>query len=62
MSTHPQTIQIFLPSGDPQGIRIAAITTRIVQVIELYPETGKRVYELVYAEFQKFLQKFLAGH
>lgn len=33
--THPQTIQIFLPDGDPQGIRIAAITTRIVQVIEI---------------------------
>lgn len=45
MSTHPQTIQIFLPSGDPQGIRIAAITTRIVQVIEvprsLLPEFAK---------------------
>jgi len=35
MSDHPQTIQIFLPSGDPQGIRTAAITTRIVQVIEV---------------------------
>lgn len=33
--THPQTIQIFLPSGDPQGIRVAAITTRIVQVFEV---------------------------
>lgn len=32
-----------------------------MQVIEQYPETGKRVYELVYAEFQKFLQKFLTG-
>ena len=32
---------------------------RIVQVIELYPETGKRVYQLVYDEFQKFLAKFL---
>ena len=31
----PKTIQIFLPSGDPQGIRIAEITTRIVQVIEV---------------------------
>lgn len=35
MSDHPQTIQIFLPSGDPQGIRTAAITTRIVQVVEV---------------------------
>lgn len=33
--SYPQTIQIFLPSGDPQGIRIAAITTRILQVFEV---------------------------
>ena len=33
--TRPQTIQIFLPSGDPQGIRVAEITTRIVRVIEV---------------------------
>ena len=31
----PKTIQIFLPHGDPQGIRVAEITTRIVQVIEI---------------------------
>jgi predicted GIY-YIG superfamily endonuclease len=35
MSQTPKTIQIFLPGGDPQGIRIAEITTRIVQVIEI---------------------------
>jgi hypothetical protein len=35
MSSTPKTIQIFLPSGDPHGIRIAEITTRIVQVIEV---------------------------
>ena len=34
---------------------------RVVQVIEQYPETGKRVYQLVYDEFQKFLAKFLTG-
>ena len=32
---HPQTIQIFLPAGDPQGIRVAEIPTRIVRVIEV---------------------------
>lgn len=31
----PKTIQIFLPGGDPHGIRIAEITTRIVQVLEV---------------------------
>ena len=33
--TRPQTIQIFLPTGDPQGVRVAEITTRIVRVIEV---------------------------
>jgi len=35
MTTRPQTIQIFLPGGDPRGIRVAEITTRIVQAIEV---------------------------
>lgn len=35
MSNTPKTIQIFLPGGDARGIRIAEITTRIVQVIEV---------------------------
>jgi hypothetical protein len=49
---------------DASGIQGSALEVeikRIVQVIEQYPETGKRVYELVYSEFQKFLQKFLTG-
>ena len=44
-----------------QGGPLEKEIKRVVQVIEQYPETGKRVYELVYSEFQKFLQKFLAG-
>lgn len=35
MTALPKTIQIYLPRGDPQGIRVAEITTRIVQVIEV---------------------------
>ena len=35
MSSTPKTIQIFLPGGDPRGVRIAEITTRIVQVVEV---------------------------
>lgn len=31
----PQTIQIFLPFADPQGIRVAEITTRTVQVFDV---------------------------
>ena len=33
---------------------------RVVQVVEQYPETGRRVFLMVYAEFEKFLSKFLA--
>jgi hypothetical protein len=32
---------------------------RIVQTIEQYPETGRRVFQLVFEEFEKFLSKFL---
>lgn len=32
MNPSPKTIQIFLPGGDPTGIRVAESTTRIVQV------------------------------
>jgi len=35
MNPAPKTIQIFLPGGDPQGIRFAEITTRIMRVIEV---------------------------
>jgi hypothetical protein len=35
MTSPPKTIQIVLPSGEPPGIRIAEITTRIVQAIEV---------------------------
>ena len=35
MKPAPKTIQIFLPGGDPLGIRTAEITTRIVQLIEV---------------------------
>jgi len=33
---------------------------RIVQVVEQYPETGRRVFQLVDSEFQNFLSKFLS--
>ena len=34
---------------------------RVVQVIEQYPETGRRVFQLVLDEFQKFLAKHLTS-
>jgi hypothetical protein len=33
---------------------------RVVQVIEQYPETGRRVFQLVLDEFQKFLASYLS--
>ncbi len=33
---------------------------RVVQVIEQYPETGRRVFQLVLDEFQKFLAAYLS--
>lgn len=35
MSHRPRTIQIYLPSGDPRGIRVARLTTHIMQVFEV---------------------------
>ena len=42
-----------------QGAAMEAEIKRVVQVIEQYPETGRKVYQIVYDEFQKFLGKFL---
>jgi hypothetical protein len=44
---------------DVQSGAMETEVKRIVQVIEQYPETGKKVYQIVYEEFQKFLSKFL---
>lgn len=41
------------------GTAMEAEIRRVVQVIEQYPETGRRVFQLVLAEFEKFLAKFL---
>ena len=60
MKQAPKTIQIFLPNGDPQGMRIAEITTRIVQVIEVprslladfsqMPESGQVALYFLFGE------------
>jgi hypothetical protein len=49
---------------DGTGVQSAAMekeVKRIVQVVEQYPETGKKVYQIVYEEFQKFLSMFLTN-
>ncbi len=48
----------FDPS-DISGSAIEREIRRVVQVIEQYPETGQRVFQLVYDEFEKFLAGFL---
>jgi hypothetical protein len=40
MSSTPRTIHIFQPSGVPRSIRIAEITTRILQVMTLGTRPG----------------------
>ena len=45
---------------DVSGGAMEVEIKRIVQVIEQYPETGRRVFQLVFDEFQKFLSKFLS--
>jgi hypothetical protein len=43
------------------SVELEAEIKRIVQTIEQYPETGRRVFQLVFDEFEKFLTKFLTG-
>jgi hypothetical protein len=66
-TTHPARLLIDrmgscvmgFDSSGIQGNAMELEVKRIVQVIEQYPETGKKVYQVVYEEFQKFLSKFL---
>ena len=64
---HPARLLIDRMGSCVMGFEAAPISDsvleaeikRIVQMIEQYPETGRKVYELVYAEFQEFLAKHL---
>ncbi len=66
-TTHPARLLIDrmgscvmgFDSSDVHGKPMELEIKRIVQVVEQYPETGKKVYQIVYEEFQKFLSKFL---
>ncbi|MBF5004895.1 DUF1631 family protein [Diaphorobacter caeni] len=42
------------------GTALEVEVRRIVQVIEQYPETGSRVFQLVFEEFERFIAKSLA--
>jgi hypothetical protein len=41
------------------GSTLEAEIRRVVQMIEQYPETGRRVFQLAFDEFQKFLSGYL---
>ena len=45
---------------DVSGHAMELEIKRIVQVIEQYPETGRRVFQLMSDEFEKFLSKFMS--
>ncbi len=61
MMSHPQTIQIFPPTGDPQGIRVAEITTRIVRVIEVARSLIGEFLQMTEAEQVGVYLLFYAG-
>jgi hypothetical protein len=64
---HPARMLIDRMGSVAMGFDAAAISgsalegeiRRVVQVIEQYPETGQRVFKLVYDEFVAFLSKYL---
>lgn len=51
MNARPRTIQIFLPDGDPHGLRVAELTTRTIRLFDVprsllgrfrnFPEAGQ---------------------
>ncbi|TWT97995.1 GIY-YIG catalytic domain protein [Botrimarina colliarenosi] len=59
MSGRSQTIEIFLPDGEPRGVRLASITTRIVQVIQA-PRTNLAAF-LDRSEASRVALYFLVG-
>lgn len=60
MKLQPKTIQIFLPSGDPRGVRVAEVTTRIVQAIEVPRKLLSDFFEM--PESKQVAVYFLLGH
>lgn len=64
---HPARLLIDRMGSVVMGFDAAAISgsaleneiRRVVQVIEQYPETGQRVFKLVYDEFVAFLSRYL---
>jgi hypothetical protein len=50
--------------GDAEviGTPLEAEIRRIVQVVEAFPDTGRRVFQAVLTEFERFLERYLREH
>lgn len=47
MPVNPETIQIFLPNGDPKGIKVATIRTRNIEVIYFSRNSLENLYKVM---------------
>ena len=45
--------------ADALGDALGREIRRVVQVVEAYPDTGRRVFQTVLTEFEKFIEKFM---
>ena len=52
----------FEGDADVIGTPLEAEIRRIVQVVEAFPDTGRRVFQAVLTEFERFLERYLREH
>lgn len=58
---HMGSCAMGFDAGAIQGSGLEIEIRRIVNVVEQYPETGRKVFQIVYDDFTKFLNKSLTG-
>jgi hypothetical protein len=52
----------FEGGAEPIGPALEAEIKRVVQVVEAFPDTGRRVFQTVLNEFERFLEKYYTEH
>jgi len=52
----------FASTTRPEDDSLSAEIKRIVQVVEAYPDTGRRVFQTVLVEFERFLERYFRDH
>ena len=52
----------FASTTRPEDDSLASEIKRIVQVVEAYPDTGRRVFQTVMVEFERFLERYFRDH